>query len=74
VVSVAHGTAQLTAREVGPMGSIVLIVVVAVAALVIFSDLFVTERRRRRTLRSYFVPQEDEHFGARPPAHATRHP
>jgi hypothetical protein len=56
------------------MGSIVLIVVVAVAALVIFSDLFVTERRRRRTLRSYFVPQEDEHFGARPPAHATRHP
>jgi hypothetical protein len=40
------------------MGSIVLIGVVAVLAVVIVSDLFVTERRRRRDLRSYFVPQD----------------
>jgi hypothetical protein len=41
------------------MGPIVLIAVVTVAAVVILSDLFVTERRRRRSLRSYFVPQDE---------------
>jgi hypothetical protein len=60
LVSAVDVTARSAACEVGPMGSIVLISIVMAAAVVILSDLFVTERRRRRTLRSYFVPQDEE--------------
>jgi len=42
------------------MGYIVLIAIVTVAAVVMLSDMFVTEARRRRSLRSYFVPQDEE--------------
>ncbi len=51
------------------MGYFVLIGVVAVAALVILSDLFVTERRRRRTLASYFVPQDEPEHQTHAHAH-----
>jgi hypothetical protein len=42
------------------MASVFLIALVAVAAVVMVSDLLVTEARRRRSLRSYFVPQDEE--------------